>query len=126
LGRRQVRPKPLFLADIMLFTIASAAQFFVHGPAQLFWVRLAMGIAIGAEYSVGWPLMSEFAPARLRGRLMGLTLIAWYTGFMVAYFIGFELNAAGVSWRAILGSSTIIAVVLLVARLGLPESPRWL
>jgi MFS transporter, putative metabolite transport protein len=118
--------KPLFLADITLFTIASAAQFFVHGPAQLFWVRLAMGIAIGAEYSVGWPLMSEFAPARLRGRLMGLTLVAWYTGFMIAYVIGFELNAAGVGWRVILGSSTIIAVVLLVARFGLPESPRWL
>jgi MFS transporter, putative metabolite transport protein len=118
--------KPLFLADIILFTAASVLQFFVDGPAQLFWVRLAMGIAIGAEYSVGWPLMSEFAPAHLRGRLMGLTLIAWYTGFMVAYFIGFELNAAGVGWHLILGSSTFIAVVLLVARFGLPESPRWL
>jgi hypothetical protein len=30
----------------------------------------------GAEYSVGWPLMSEFAPARLRGRLMGVTILA--------------------------------------------------
>src|SRR5919112_175655 len=47
--------KPLFLADIILFTAASAFQFFVDGPAQLFWIRLAMGIAIGAEYSVGWP-----------------------------------------------------------------------
>ena len=118
--------KPLFLADIILFTAASAVQFFVDGPAQLFWVRLAMGIAIGAEYSVGWPLMSEFAPAHLRGRLMGATQIAWYGGFMIAYFIGFELNAAGVDWHLILGSSTIIAAVLLVARFGLPESPRWL
>jgi putative MFS transporter len=118
--------KPLFLADIMLFLLASSVQFFVDGPAQLFWVRLAMGIAIGAEYSVGWPLMSEFAPRHLRGRLMGLTLVAWYTGFMVAYFIGFQLNAAGVSWRLILGSSTLLAAVLLVARFGLPESPRWL
>jgi MFS transporter, putative metabolite transport protein len=118
--------KPLFLADIILFTVASAVQFFVTGPAMLFWVRLAMGIAIGAEYSVGWPLMSEFSPAHLRGRLMGATQIAWYGGFMIAYFIGFELNAAGVSWRIILGSSTIIAVVLLLARFGLPESPRWL
>lgn len=118
--------KPLFLADIILFTLASAVQFFVDGPAQLFWVRLAMGIAIGAEYSVGWPLMSEFAPAKRRGLLMGLTLVAWYTGFMIAYFLGFELNAAGVGWRVILGSSTIIAAVLLVMRFGLPESPRWL
>jgi hypothetical protein len=47
-------------------------------------------------------------------------------GFMVGYYIGFELNAAGVSWRVILGSSTILAAVLLVARFGLPEPPRWL
>jgi MFS transporter, putative metabolite transport protein len=45
---------------------------------------------------------------------------------MVGYYIGFELNAAGVSWRVILGSSTILAAVLLVARFGLPEPPRWL
>jgi putative MFS transporter len=119
--------KPMFLADIALFCIASALQFFVDSPAQLFGVRLLMGIAIGAEYSVGWPLMAEFAPARLRGRLMGLTLIAWYVGFMVAFLVGYLLNTGtDLGWRAILGTSTILAVILFIARLGLPESPRWL
>ncbi|NEM07080.1 MFS transporter [Geodermatophilus normandii] len=119
--------KPLFMIDISLFVIASAAQFFVDGPAQLFVVRLLMGIAIGAEYSVGWPLMSEFAPARLRGRLLGLSLIAFYVGFMVAFIVGYVLNnSTDLGWRFILGTSTFLAVVLLLARLGLPESPRWL
>jgi putative MFS transporter len=119
--------KPLFMADIALFCIASALQFFVDSPWQLFVVRLLMGIAIGAEYSVGWPLMAEFAPARLRGRLMGMTLIAWYVGFMVAFLVGYVLDTTtDLGWRVILGSSTILAVILLVARLGLPESPRWL
>lgn len=36
------------------------------------------------------------------------------------------MRDAGVSWRVILGSSTIIAVALFLARLGLPESPSWL
>jgi putative MFS transporter len=119
--------KPMFMADMGLFLIASAMQFFVNTPLQLFVVRLLMGFAIGAEYSVGWPLMSEFAPAKLRGRLMGLTLIAWYTGFMVAYAVGFVLNqSTGLGWRFILGTSTFISVVLFFARFGLPESPRWL
>lgn len=64
--------KPLFMIDMALFLIASAAQFFINSVEMLFIVRLLMGVAIGAEYSVGWPLMSEFAPARLRGRLMGV------------------------------------------------------
>jgi putative MFS transporter len=119
--------KPLFMADMGLFVIASAMQFFVDSAWQLFVVRLLMGVAIGAEYAVGWPLLSEFAPARLRGRLMGVTLIAWYVGFMVAFLVGYLLtDNIDIGWRAILGSSTVIAVVLFVARIGLPESPRWL
>lgn len=119
--------KPLFIIDISLFILASAAQFFVHEPIHLFLVRLLMGVAIGCEYSVGWPLMSEFAPAHMRGRMIGATQIAWYTGFMIAYLVGYLLvHNTDLSWRTILGSSTILAVALFVARLGLPESPRWL
>jgi MFS transporter, putative metabolite transport protein len=118
--------KPMFMLDIALFCVASALQFVVQEPWQLFVVRLLMGIAIGMEYSVGWPLMAEFAPARLRGRLMGVTLIAWYVGFMVAFTLGYVLSTTALNWRLTLGTSTILAVILLLARLGLPESPRWL
>jgi MFS transporter, putative metabolite transport protein len=46
---------------------------------------------------------------------------------MIAFLVGHVLvDATGLSWRVILGSSTIIAVILFIARLGLPESPRWL
>src|SRR5689334_18806280 len=56
--------KPLFLFDMGLFVVASAMQFFVDSAWQLFVIRLLMGVAIGGEYSIGWPLMSEFSPAR--------------------------------------------------------------
>ena len=125
--------KPLFMIDMALFLIASllqffvgAAVFFVDSAWQLFLVRLLMGVAIGAEYSVGWPLMSEFAPAKLRGRLMATTVLAWYGGFMIGYAVAYLLELQHVPWRIVLGSSTIIALVLLIARIGLPESPRWL
>ncbi len=119
--------KPLFMIDMGLFVVASAMQFFITSVEMLIAVRLLMGVAIGAEYSVGWPLMSEFAPARLRGRLMGVTILAWYGGFMMGYTAGYVLNLPEpMPWRVIIGTSTLIAVVLFVARLGLPESPRWL
>lgn len=126
--------KPLFMLDMGLFVIASAMQFFIGStqflttsPLQLFVVRLLMGIAIGAEYSVGWPMLSEFSPSRIRGRLMGLTLIAWYAGFMIAFVVGYLLNRyTDLGWRNILGTSTFIAVALFLGRLGMPESPRWL
>jgi len=126
--------KPLFLLDMGLFVIASfmqffvgSMQFFITSPLQLFLVRLLMGIAIGAEYSVGWPLLSEFSPSRIRGRLMGLTLIAWYAGFMFAFVVGYLLDRyTHLGWRNILGTSTYIAIALFLGRIGMPESPRWL
>jgi MFS transporter, putative metabolite transport protein len=119
--------KPLFTADMALFCVASVVQFFVDSPWQLFGVRLLIGVAIGAEYAVGWPLMSEFAPARLRGRLISVTEVAWYVGFMFAFLVGYLLTTkTDVSWRVVLGSSAVIAAILFFARLGMPESPRWL
>ena len=114
--------KPLFMADMALFVVASALQFVVDSAIQLILVRFLMGVAIGTEYSVGWPLMSEFSPARLRGRLLGVTLIAWYTGFMVAFLTGYLLTEfTDLDWRVILGTSTAIAVILLIARIGCPN-----
>lgn len=118
--------KTMFLLDIGLFVIASALQFFVDSAEQLFAIRLLMGIAIGIEYAVGFPLMAEFAPTRLRGRLLALTVVAWYVGFLIAFLVGHLLLPANLDWRLILGSSTLIALVLFIARIGMPESPRWL
>lgn len=119
--------KPLFTFDIALFTTASGLQFFIDSPALLLVVRVLMGVAIGIEYAVGWPLMSEFSPTRLRGRLLGAMGIAWYGGFMAAFLIGHVLSEnTDLGWRFILGTSTFVSLVLFVGRIGLPESPRWL
>ncbi|MBM7794375.1 MFS transporter [Paenarthrobacter ilicis] len=122
--------KPMFLVDMGLFLAASAAQFFVTSGdgavIQLALIRFMMGVAIGGEYSIGGPLLSEFSPPKLRGRLLGLTLIAWYVGFMVAFIIGTLLHDAGTPWRLVIGTSTVLALVLFIARFGLPESPSWL
>lgn len=118
--------KPLFILDISLFVVASVLQFFVGSPEMLMLIRFAMGLAIGAEYSVSWPMLSEFAPPRTRGRLMSINQLAFYGGFMFAYALAYYLSAAGVPWNLLLGSSTVLAVALLLGRIGLPESARWL
>ncbi|WP_314192418.1 MFS transporter [uncultured Arthrobacter sp.] len=122
--------KPMFLVDMGLFLVASTAQFFITSGdgavIQLAAIRFLMGVAIGGEYSIGGPLLSEFSPPKLRGRLLGLTLIAWYVGFMMAFIVGTLLHDAGAPWRLVLGTCAILALVLFLARLGLPESPSWL
>lgn len=120
--------KLLFTCDLVLFTVASFAQFFVQEFAFLFVLRLLMGVAIGADYSIGWPLQTEFSPRHLRGRLLAVQEILWYVGFLFAFIVGyFMVNIWHIdNWQFILGTSTFPAVILLIARIGMPESPRWL
>ncbi|MGP7795652.1 MFS transporter [Sphingomonas sp. CLY1604] len=123
----KVGRKPMFTIDLAMFLVGSALQFFVSDPLQLFLVRLLMGVAIGADYAVGWPMLAEFAPARLRGRLLSIQEIGWYAGFMVSYTLGWLLTVSTeVSWNVILGLSTVPTLVVLLMRLGTPESPHWL
>lgn len=122
IGRR-----PMFAIDLGIFLIGSAAQFFVADAWQLFLVRLLMGAAIGADYAIGWPLLAEFAPAKMRGRLLSIQQVGWYAGYLISYALGYVLTVFDIAnWNIILGLSTIPTVIVFLMRLGTPESPRWL
>ncbi|CAL9373476.1 Inner membrane metabolite transport protein YgcS [Streptomyces sp. enrichment culture] len=117
----------MFTLDMVVFIVGSVLQFFVDNGWQLLAVRLLMGIGIGAEYSIGWPLLAEFSPTRLRGKLLAFQEFAWYLGYLAAYAVGYGIgHALDLDWRIILGTSAVPAVLLLIARTGTPESPRWL
>ncbi|WP_312856907.1 MFS transporter [Arthrobacter mobilis] len=119
--------KPMFVVDLAIFLVGSAAQFFVAEAWQLFAIRLVMGMAIGADYAIGWPLLAEFSPARLRGKLLAAQEVAWYIGYLLAYALGYYMSSAiEADWRIILGMSTIPSLIVFLLRLGTPESPRWL
>ncbi|WP_321867368.1 MFS transporter [Paraburkholderia tropica] len=123
----KVGRRPMFTVDLAIFLVGSVAQFFVKEAWELFLVRLLMGVAIGADYSIGWPLLAEFAPARLRGKLLALLELAWYVGYLISYAVGWVLTvSSSASWNVILGLSTIPTVIVFLMRLGTPESPRWL
>jgi putative MFS transporter len=94
---------------------------------QLFAIRLLLGMAIGAEYAIGPPLLAEFAPAGRRGRLSAWLIAWWYIGFLVSVLAGYLLlDVLGLGWRVILATSALPAVATLILRAGMPESPRWL
>lgn len=106
---------------------ASLLTLFADNAWWLFCLRLIMGMAIGADYSVVKPLLAEFSPSRIRGRLLALGEMSWYVGFMMAFVVGYVLNNTySVNWRYIAAVGAVFAVVLLLSRIGMPESPLWL
>jgi putative MFS transporter len=94
---------------------------------QLLVLRFVLGIAIGADYPIATSLLTEFTPRRYRGLLLSINLFFWWAGFAVAYIVGYFLVGLGEeSWRWMLASSALPAALVLLMRLGTPESPRWL
>ncbi|MEU9335996.1 MFS transporter [Streptomyces sp. NPDC048290] len=118
--------RPVFLVDMMIFLIGSIVQFFVTDGTQLFLIRLLMGVAIGGEYAIGAPLLSEYAPRQGRGRLLASLEISWYLGYALATVVGALFAGMDGGWRWSLSSSAVIAVVCVALRGGIPESARWL
>ena len=123
----KVGRQTMYVADLLVFLIASILQFFVEGALALFLLRLVMGIAIGADYAIGGALLSEFLPKKQRGRLLACLNAVFTVGFVAAYVAGYFMQDIGPeAWRWMLASSAIPAALILLLRLGTPESPRWL
>ncbi|WP_369045442.1 MFS transporter [Sinomonas sp. P10A9] len=83
---------------------------------------------IGADYPIANSLLAEWLPRKRRGQMLGVLQVGWFIGAAVASIVGyamFEVFGAD-SWRWMLVSSAFLGVIVLLLRLGTPESPRWL
>ncbi|WP_176386684.1 MFS transporter [Gulosibacter sp. 10] len=122
--------KVMFMLTLLTFLVCSILQFFVVDAWQLFALRVVMGMAIGADYAIGGAMVAEFTSLKKRGPKLAEMLVWWYAGFSLSATLAIlALNAfpdiEGL-WRWILASSAVPALVMFLARIGLPESPRWL
>jgi sugar porter (SP) family MFS transporter len=73
--------------------------------------------------------IAEVAPAKWRGRLVGLFQFNVVFGILLAYLSNYLvglLNLAASEWRWKLGVPAIPALFFLLMLFGIPRSPRWL
>lgn len=117
----------IYTLNFVTVVIASVLQFFIDTPGPLFILRLILGIAIGAEYAIGPALIAEFMPSRMRGSILAMLNVSWTVGYVGAALVGYALDGLGESsWRWMLASSAVFGIIVLIIRIGMPESPRWL
>ncbi|CAI9385851.1 MFS transporter [Microbacterium sp. T2.11-28] len=122
LGRRSV-----FAITLLVYGVATGASALVGGLAVLLVLRFLVGLGLGAELPVASTYVSEFAPTRMRGRLIVLLEAFWAVGWTAAALIGYFVIPLGDDgWRWAFAIGAIPAVYALVVRWGLPESARWL
>ncbi|WP_043285856.1 MFS transporter [Paraburkholderia oxyphila] len=120
--------KRLFLAGPIIFLVCSVAQYWVESGVTLFILRLVIGIGVGIEYPVASAMLVEFLPTRYRGPRLAMVQILWFAGAALAYLAGNIISDSfgTESWRLVLASPAVLSAMVLAARIGTPESPRWL
>ncbi|WKG00964.1 MFS transporter [Mycolicibacterium sp. HK-90] len=117
----------MYIADLIALAVFSVLSAFAAEAWQLILLRFLLGVAIGADYPIATSLLAEFLPKKQRGRLLGAMFVVWAVGAAAAYVVGFLLRDYGPdAWRLLLASPAVFAVITLLARMGTPESPRWL
>ncbi|XXE61532.1 MFS transporter [Pseudomonas sp. R1-18] len=126
LGRRK-----LFFITLLLYVGATAATAFSFNVWSFMLFRFLTGMGIGGEYTAINSTIQEFTPARYRGWVdLSINGTFWLGAALGAggsiilldpQWIGGELG-----WRLCFGIGAVLGLFILLMRLWLPESPRWL
>lgn len=124
IGRRAV-----FAYDLIGFAVFSALSAVAPDFGILLVARILLGLSIGADYAISPSFLAELSPTDRRGWDLGFIWVLWNVGALMALAlsaVALSILPAHVVWRLILVLPVIPAVVGLVLRQSIPESPRWL
>src|SRR5215213_2830737 len=123
--------KKLFFITLVVYLAATAATAFSWNLWSFLLFRFFTGAGIGGEYTAINSTIQELIPARVRG----------WTDLVIngSFWVGAALGAAGsivlldptvfapdIGWRLAFLIGAGLGLVILVMRLWIPESPRWL
>jgi putative MFS transporter len=124
LGRRAI-----FVANLVFFVLFSIVSAFITDATQLFIARFLVGMGVGMDIPTSTAYLAEIAPRKQRGAILGsLPQIMWILGAMLSTFIALPLGYffGDQAWRWMFGLAALPALLVLIGRRLLPESPRWL
>jgi MFS transporter, putative metabolite:H+ symporter len=124
-GRRRA-----FLLNLLWFSAWSLVAAFAPNQWVLIGARFMAGVGVGAEYPVADSYLSDILPASQRGRMAAWAYTCSFLAVPALGFLSLGLNERdflGVAgWRILLVIGALGAVLVLLLRRSLPESPRWL
>jgi sugar porter (SP) family MFS transporter len=124
LTNRFGRRKMIILAGI-IFTASAVGTALAETVIWLIAARIVSGIAIGIASFISPMYIAELVPAKVRGSLVAVNMLAITTGIVVAYLTDYALSGIQ-GWRYMFGLAAIPSIILTVAMWRLPDSPRWL
>ncbi len=126
LGRRK-----LFLVTLATYSIATVASAFSWNFWSFALFRAFTGVGIGGEYAAINSAVDELIPGKVRGSVDLIVNGTFWVGATIGSLVAmFLLHGHGLApnhgWRYAFGIGGALGLGVLVLRLFVPESPRWL
>ncbi len=128
LGQRIGSREALRIMAVLYLLSSLGAALAWNWPSLLVF-RFIGGLGIGGSSVLGPVYIAEMAPARIRGRLVGLFQINIVIGILLAYASNYGFASAHLGanlWRWELGIAAAPALLFLLLLFGVPRSARWL
>ncbi len=113
----------------ILYLISGLGCAFAWNWDSLVVFRFLGGLGIGGSSVLGPMYIAEIAPAKWRGRLVGVFQFNVVFGILLAYFSNYVIGLQGfgaAEWRWELGVTAIPAAFFFLMLFTIPRSPRWL
>ena len=130
-GRRFV-----YQFNLLFFGVLTILGAFAPNFTVLMICRFLAGISLGAEQPLAFAYAGEYAPKRIRGRILAIVhfiggACVWPIGTALVigfstYFAAGDAASAAYVWRGVWILIGVLALVVWVFRFTLPESPRYL
>lgn len=122
--------KRLFLITLATYSIATVASAFSQGFFTFAAFRFFTGFGIGGEYAAINSAVDELIPGKVRGTVdlivNGTFWLGATVGSVAAMFLLSGALPPNTGWRYAFGIGGSLGLGVLVLRLFVPESPRWL
>lgn len=125
-GRRK-----LFLITLATYSIATIGTALSFGVISFSLSRFFVGLGVGGEYAAINSAVDELIPGKVRGTVDLVVNANFWVGATVGTLATYALLHGSpamhaVGWRWAFGIGALLGGGVLLLRLGVPESPRWL
>jgi len=123
--------KKLFLITLATYSLATIGSALSGGLLSFAVCRFFTGLGIGGEYAAINSAVDELIPGKIRGTVdLAVNATFWLGAMLGSGAALFLLSGHGpsqeIGWRLAFGIGGTLGFGVLLLRLAVPESPRWL